>query len=274
MKGLRTIRIILAASFFVASVAYLVISPVGIRAVRVAANVQIVPSAIATAMGSILFWLIVSFLLGRVYCSTVCPIGTLQDIFIRGRRLIRRFNVPFTYKRPTQVRYHVLAIYLVCLVAGVMAVPYWLEPWNIMRNICSVARPDADGATWVTLGIGMGAGVASGIVSLLLLAVCSLFTGRGFCTDICPIGTILGCFHDYTLFHIEIDPDKCVSCMKCEEVCKSQCVKVVGRYVDNSRCVRCFDCVGVCPNDAIRFQMNRNRRGTPLLRKVGRDAAK
>lgn len=154
--------------------------------------------------------------------------------------------------------------------AGVLAVPFWLEPWNIMKNICAAINPSLLEATWMTLGIGMGAGIASGIISAVLIAICALFTGRGFCTDICPIGTALGCFHDFTLMHIEIDPDKCVNCMKCEEICKSQCVKVVGRYVDNSRCVRCFDCVAVCPNDAIRFQANRNRRGTPLIRKVGR----
>lgn len=274
MKGLRTIRIILAIIFFVAAVAYLTVSHAGYHVGRIAERAQIVPSAIAVTMGATLFWIMVSFLLGRVYCSTVCPIGTLQDLIIRVRGKIPRFRAPFSYKPARQVRYHVLAVYLVCLIAGVMAVPYWIEPWSIMRNICSVANPTAAEATWLQLGLGVGAGIAAGVVSLILLAVCSLFTGRGFCTDVCPIGTALGCFHSYTLFHIEIDPDRCVSCMKCEEICKSQCVKVAGRYVDNSRCVRCFDCLQVCPNDAIRFQMNRNRRGTPLIRKIGRDAAK
>lgn len=272
MRGLRTIRIILAVIFFAASVAFLVISPASHHVGRISERVQIMPSAIAATMGATLFWLLVSFLLGRVYCSTVCPIGTYQDLILRIRNKIPKLNKPYSYKPAKPTRYHVLAIYLVCLLAGVMAVPYWIEPWNIMRNICSVANPSAVSATWMTLGIGMIAGIASGIISAILLAVCAIFTGRGFCTDICPIGTILGSFHGYTLMHIEIDPDKCISCMKCEEVCKSQCVKVVGRYVDNSRCVRCFDCISVCPNDAIRYQLNRNRRGTPLIRKVGREA--
>jgi len=268
MKGLRTIRIILAIIFFVAAVAYLTVGPAGYHVGRIAEGSQIVPSAIAVTMGATLFWIIVSFLLGRVYCSTVCPIGTLQDLFVRVRNRVPRLHAPFSYKRARQSRYHVLAIYLVCLMAGVMTVPYLIEPWNIMRNICSIVNPSAVEATWIELGLGVGSGVAAGIVSLLLLAVCAFFAGRGFCTDFCPIGTALGCLHNYALFHIEIDPDRCVSCMKCEEVCRSRCVKVVGRYVDNSRCVRCFDCLQVCPNDAIRFQMNRNRRGTPLIRKV------
>lgn len=271
MKGLRTIRIILAAAFFVAAVMYLAVSPSASAFGRMAERAQIVPSAIATGMGAILFWLIATFLLGRVYCSTVCPIGTYQDIILRIRRKIPRLNKPYSYKPAKNTRYHVLAIYIVCLVVGVTAVSYWLEPWHVMRNICTLANPTLAEQTWLTLGIGMATGIASGIVSAILIAVCALFTGRGFCTDICPIGTILGSFHGYTLMHIEIDPDKCINCMKCEEICKSQCVKVAGRLVDNSRCVRCFDCIDVCPNDAIRYQLNRNRRGTPLIRKVAKE---
>lgn len=274
MKGLRTIRIVLAVIFFAASVAYLAVSPWGTRVAAFSERSQIIPSMIASTIGVTLFWLVVSFVLGRVYCSTVCPLGTLQDFFIRLRRYIPRFRRNFSYSKAHRVRYHVLAIYLVCLLVGVMAVPYWLEPWNVMRNIFSPLNPDDIRTTWIELGLGVGAGIIAGVVSLVLLAGCALFTGRGFCTEICPIGTVLGSFHDYTLFHIDIDPDKCINCMKCEEVCKSQCVKVVGRFVDNSRCVRCFDCLTVCPNDAIRFQMNRNRRGTPLVREVGRHAAK
>lgn len=267
MKGLRTIRIILSVVFFTAAVAYLALALTANPLAKAAARVQIVPSMLATTMGMTIVWIVISFLLGRVYCSTVCPIGTLQDIFIRLGRVVPRFRRPGHYRPASRVRWHVLAIYVICLILGVSAINYWIEPWNMMRNICSLANDEAVGPTWTTLGIGSAAGMASGVISLLILAVCALFTGRGFCTAICPIGTALGSFNSFTLYHIEIDPDMCISCMKCEDVCKSHCVKVVGRYVDNSRCVRCFDCLAVCPNDAIRLQANRNRPATPLLRK-------
>lgn len=271
MKNLRTIRIVLAIIFFMAALAFLLTSPEAHPMSRISEKAQIIPSAIATAMGAILFWIIMTFLLGRVYCSTVCPVGTFQDLVIRLRKRIPRFAKPFGYRPARNLRYHVLAVYVVCLVAGLTAVPLWIEPWNIMRNICAIANPTTLEGTWLTLGVGVGAGIASGIVSALLIAACALITGRGFCTDICPVGTILGSFNSFSLMHIEIDPDRCINCMKCEEICKSQCVKVVGRYVDNSRCVRCFDCLNVCPNDAIRFQMNRNRRGTPLIQKINQE---
>lgn len=265
MKNLRVIRIILSAVFFLVTALYFAVGPSVVPATRVAPGVQILPSAIAVSMGAVLFWIIISFLLGRVYCSSVCPLGTFQDIVGWLGKSNGRFHRVSSYRPPLAVRWVVLAVYVACLVAGVMAVPYWLEPWNVTRNVVSIADSQAIDTTWLTLGLGVGAGMVAGIVSLVFMAICALYTGRGYCTQICPIGTALGCFHDYTLFHIEIDPDRCTSCMKCEEVCKCHCIKVSGRYVDNSRCVRCFDCLDVCDNGAIRFQANRNRRGTPLL---------
>ncbi|MBD5357849.1 MAG: 4Fe-4S binding protein [Bacteroides sp.] len=275
MRGLRTIRIILSIFFFIATVAFLMVSPVAHNpVVRIAARVQIVPSAIASGMGVIIVWLGITFLFGRIYCSSVCPLGTLQDFIIPVRRWIKPLSKPFRYHSPNIMRYNILIIYVITLIAGAALVCMWIEPWKIITNICGAIQPSSAEATWLTLGIGVSTGIASGIASGVLIALCALLTGRGFCSEICPVGTALGSFHEFTIFHIEIDPDKCINCMRCEEVCKSSCVKVIGRVVDNSRCVRCFDCLEVCPNDAIHFQPNRNRPVTPLFRRLNRNAAK
>ena len=265
MKQLRVIRIILAAIFFVGAVLYFAIGYQIHPALRFVEKVQIVPSVIATCLGAVIVWLVITILLGRVYCATVCPVGTLQDLFRHGRRLIKPLNKPFSYRPGSKMRYYILGAYIFCVIAGVAAVPFWIEPWSIIRNISGDIHPSAEKVEWFRLGISMTTGIIAGVVSALLLLVVALITGRGFCTDICPIGTALGCFSNYTLYHIEIDPDLCIGCMKCEEICRSQCIKVTARYVDNSRCVRCFDCGHVCPNDAIRYQINRNRRITPLM---------
>lgn len=270
MKGLRTIRIVLAIIFFVASLVCLLTAPDMPVFARAARRVQILPSASAIAMGVMAFWFAVTLLVGRVYCSTVCPLGTFQDIVIRIKRSLRPRTSHFGYQPARTIRYQVLAIYIVCLIAGVVAVPYWLEPWNVMRNIVSTVNPSAVQSTWLSMGVGVTTGIVSGIVSAVMIVICSIWTGRGYCTELCPVGAALGCVGNWTLLHIEIDPDKCISCMRCEEVCKSQCIKVTDRYVDNSRCVRCFDCLNVCPNDAIRLQKNRNRRATPLMTATGK----
>lgn len=268
---LRKVRIVLAVLFFAASVAYFTLGTSRFAALGVVEKVQILPSVLAVSIGVTVFWIGVTFLVGRVYCSTVCPLGTYQDFFFRlgkwlGRKtILRRLVMPGSYRAGRRARYHILAIYLLALILGVTAVSYWLEPWNLMKTACSAVNPELGKGLWGTLGIGTVTGIAVSAVIALLLAICALVSGRGYCTSICPVGTALGCLDSQTLYHIEIDPDKCVNCMKCEETCKSHCIDVSTRWVDNSRCVRCFDCLDVCVNDAIRFQHNRNRRATPMM---------
>ena len=226
---------------------------------------QIIPSAIQASFGATTVWIIATILFGRIYCATVCPVGTLQDIVIWSRRKAKH-QKKFRYAEGLKARYIILLAYIASLAAGILAVGYAIEPWNIMRNAASAVRPADIAMTWEEIGFSLGIGVAAGVVALVAILVWAWIGGRGFCTNVCPIGTALGCLHSQSLMHIAIDPDKCISCMKCEDVCSAKCIKVEQRFVDNSRCIRCFDCTDVCPNDAIRFQLNRGRhRQTPLM---------
>lgn len=229
---------------------------------------QILLSAGASAIGALLVWIVLTLLLGRVYCSTVCPIGALSDIFITLRRRIKVLNRPFSYRTRRKWSIQILLVYFICVFLGVSVFSWLIEPWNIMRNIAAAYNPSAIESTWISLGIGAGIGIAAGVIALLIIATLSMLHGRRFCTDICPLGTALGLIHEYTAFHIEIDPDVCTHCGDCEAICKSECIKVSQNLVDNARCVRCFDCLAVCRDEAIRFQVNRNRPATPLFQKT------
>ena len=268
MKNLRTIRVVLAAIFLGAAVAYIFLGPRSHPMVAALERVQIIPSLLSITIGSALFWLAVTFLFGRVYCATACPVGTLVDLAARLRRFAPGARRTYHYHHARKIRHHILLVYLVAVLAGIIAVPLLLEPWNMVRDISIAVRPDEASQPWLTLGLGAATGIAAGALSLLLIFISGIYFGRDFCNVVCPIGTMTGMIHSRTLFHIEIDPDKCINCMRCEEECSSSCVKVVGRYVDNARCVRCMKCLSVCPNDAIRLQQNRNRRSTPLMRRV------
>lgn len=254
--------------FFIATVVYLVFGPQAHPMAVVSRKAQIVLSTGAAAIGALLVWLVLTFIFGRIYCSTVCPIGTLTDLFSFLGRKIKRFNKPFSYRPAKQWSIHILLVYVICVLIGLVVVNYVIEPWNMMCNIASIANPSAVDNTWVSLGLGAAVGMIAGIISLILLAIYAILRGRAFCTDICPIGTAMGLLHEHNIYHIEIDPDLCTSCGACEDSCKASCIKVAGRYVDNSRCVRCFDCLAACPEDAIRYQTNRNRPATPLFRKT------
>lgn len=283
MKSLRIVRISLASAFLILSVVYIWLSTSAVGgssagvhpALSIAYRAQIIPSAIAVCIGAVLFWLVITIFYGRIYCATVCPLGTLIDLCSHMRRFVRRGpRKHYSFRRRTRLPVHILVMYAACLLAGITLVPALIEPWHIMRNIVAAFHPGAPAAVAANLGLGAVTGILAGVVSLLLIAVYAAFAGRDFCNRICPVGAALACVSPDAVYRVEIDPDKCVSCMRCEEQCPAGCVKVVSRYVDDRRCVRCFRCIDHCPNNAIRFQRGRNRAATPLMRRVKTPASK
>ena len=267
MRQLRTFRILLAIIFFIASALYLYEGAGRRPMADISFKSQIILSMITMTIGATITWLLLTFLIGRVYCSTVCPVGALTDLFARTGRLIPRRDKDYRWKRRAPWSGYLLMVYILSLLLGFLAVAYIVEPWNIMRNIVSIARPEATALSWQTLGVGAAVSIIAGILSLLFIAGLSLRSGRDFCTDLCPLGAALGAVSNNALLHIEIDTDKCVYCGKCEAGCSAHCIRLKKRYVDNARCLRCFDCLSACEYDAIRLQLNRNVPLTPLFRR-------
>ena len=283
MKTLRIIRMIIAVMFFAATVTFFLTADYrhteSIESLRlhnslsIVEEAQVIPSALAFCMGATLFWLCATFFMGRIYCSTVCPIGTFSDFFMRLRRELaklfpKKIKGYFRFKEAVRWRYHIMALYLICLVIGVMVVPFVLEPWNIVRNVVSSFDPESVASTWSTLSAGMLVGIIAGGVMLLGIAVWGFFAGRDYCNKVCPVGQIMAVIDHFALLHIEFNPDKCISCMRCEDICRGSCISVKQRRVDNSRCVKCLDCICKCPSGALKLQSNRNRASTPLAEGV------
>ncbi|MDE5774016.1 MAG: 4Fe-4S binding protein [Muribaculaceae bacterium] len=284
MNDLKTIRIFLTTIFLVASLAWLFIGPEVNPMAVISVKTQIIPSALTVTIGATAFWLVATFVFGRLYCSSVCPVGTLQDAAIWLRRFVKTrdgkrrtllgFKIsPLGYRHRSKRGWTIFVLYVASLIVGILRLEWLLQPWTLLQSAAGLVRPGAVADTWGTQTVWglLGSGVITGcVVSAIFLAVLlfmALLDGRWFCNEICPIGTGLGFVGEYSLYHIEIDPDRCTNCMKCEEVCPSHCVKVVSRYVDDARCVRCFNCLKVCPDAAIRYQINRNRRQTPLMQR-------
>lgn len=85
------------------------------------AKIQFLPAALALNLGVVAALVLLTLLLGRVYCSVVCPLGVMQDVFGRlGRR--RRKNRYSHSPALSWLRYTVLSLFVVALAAGVGSV--------------------------------------------------------------------------------------------------------------------------------------------------------
>lgn len=221
-------------------------------------RVQFIPLVLSMSVGMIVLWLGLTFLFGRIYCSTVCPVGTVQDIFIRLPRLTRKMasERPFRYAAPmSTMRYTLLVVVLASLLAGITAVACVLDPAEIYLRLVDLA-----GATVAVTAVTL--------VTVALIAWMSAKRGRLWCNTICPVGTALGAVSRFSLFHFDIDTDLCTNCRRCADVCKAECINLDDHVVDGSRCVNCFDCIAVCRDKAIDYTTRRHQLSIPMMQRL------
>ncbi|MBN2485184.1 MAG: 4Fe-4S dicluster domain-containing protein [Bacteroidales bacterium] len=204
---------------------------------------------------------------GRVYCSTICPLGTLQDmvIFLR-RRFSPKSRLRFK-KALTVMRYSVLSITIVSLLFSGMFALVLLDPYaNFSRIGTHILQP---AILWVNNLLARTVPetglhvfeyrpfhVASFTISagmLMLVFIMSVFRGRLYCNSICPVGTLLGLVSKLSFYKIQIEPASCTKCGKCQAVCKANCINIKTLEVDSSRCVACYNCIPACNDSSIGY---------------------
>lgn len=249
-------------------------------------KIQLGPAVAVMSLGVFACWMLVTLVLGRVFCSSMCPIGTLQDATARAFRLTPKMREKGRYvysPAAPALRYGFLALILVSLAIGFSTLPSILEPYSAFDRICrgffnpmlkfSVNRLGEMGFEVTADPYTVTVSVASSIIASFLfafVAVVAALSGRTICNTICPVGTVLGFVSRYSIFQFDIDTDKCTQCRKCVDVCKCHCIDIIDHVVDGSRCVVCFDCTDICPDDAIHYTTDRKRLSQPLLQRLGR----
>jgi len=221
-----------------------------------------------TGMGFV-FILIITLLFGRVYCSTICPLGILQDVIMYIRQKIKRkyysFSKPFT-----KTRYFFLVFAVLIYLFGSSLALNLLDPYsNFGRIVANIFRP-------ISIGINNTISILlesmniylvyplefKGINPFSLLFAFSILTlvvwfsykyGRLYCNTVCPVGTFLGLISKVSIFRISIIESNCIECGDCETVCKSNCIISEAKYIDFSQCVGCFNCFDICPSIGISY---------------------
>lgn len=194
----------------------------------------------------ILFFLlmITSIFTGRLFCSTICPAGTVQDMLIQ-----RNFR-PAKRKSLHIVKWIVFTIWFACMVLIVIqfGTPNSIQPLYQTEHGISIAQTSGYLIYYSVLGIFI-------ILSLV-------FGNRGGCHTICwmapfmifgkKIGRLLKL--PYYGLHAK---DTCISCKKCEKVCPMSLTQEQITSNTNFDCVSCKVCVSACPNKTLDMTWHR-----------------
>jgi ferredoxin len=240
--------------------------------------IQFVPSLLKfleiTAWIAIGFIIVTIFtlLFGRVYCSTVCPLGIMQDVFSYFSRKTSKKRKRYKYSKPRRFfRYGILIFAVLSLLTGSIIAINLLDPFsNFGKIMAGLGRPLYYGSNNILVRILESFDnyslypVETKLTNyyaliypaflLGLIAWMSLKHGRLYCNTICPVGTFLGMLSKLSIYKIKIKDSTCTRCGKCAAVCKSGCINVKDKSVDFSRCVGCFNCLNTCEYESIGYK--------------------
>lgn len=233
------------------------------------AKIQFLPALLALNLGVVLLLVLLTVVFGRIYCSVICPLGVFQDVisWVAGKRKKNRFRYS---KAKNRLRYGVLLLFIVALIAGAGSLVALLAPYssygrivsNLFQpvylwgnNLLAYWAERADSYAFYSVNVwlkGLSTFLVA-MVTLLVLVMLAWRNGRTYCNTICPVGTVLGVIAKYSWLKPVIDSSKCVNCNRCARNCKAACIHIKAHEIDYSRCVACMDCIDKCHKGAIRY---------------------
>ena len=263
---LRKVRLTLAIVFWVL-ITWLLVDFTGTAHAYLGwmAKIQFMPAVLAVNVGVLFFLIALPLLLGRIYCSVICPLGVMQDAIAWFNKKKNKYSYS---PAKNGIRYTFLVLTGILLVSNLgwlagMLLPYStygrivgsvLAPvYKIGNNfLAQVAENYGSYAIYeVDVWLKSIPTLVIAIVAWVIIAVMAWKGGRTWCNTICPVGTLLGVLSKNIYLRPVFDTNKCNSCGLCARNCKSACIDSKNHTVDMSRCVMCGNCIENCNKSAL-----------------------
>lgn len=176
--------------------------------------------------------LVITFLIRRVFCGYVCPIGTLSYWIGKfGRKYkLGPVQIPIWLDRILSlIKYIVL---FVILWFTYRTGELWFRGIDPCYALISRHGEDITILAYIIAGI---------------IALGSLLVSLPFCRWGCPFAAVLNPISCLGFSIVKRDPKICVACGKCSKVCPMAIPVADVNNVSHARCLSCLECVDRCP---------------------------
>jgi polyferredoxin/formate hydrogenlyase subunit 6/NADH:ubiquinone oxidoreductase subunit I len=229
-----------------------------------------------------LIWSVViiigTILVGRFFCSWLCPFGTLHNIVSwlghRNKSIKQKIELN-KFRKAHNIKYIILILFLI-----MAAIPFsyrsiqtgLLDPIPLFtRSVSIILLPIIDSTHQITSAVPRYYEGAFIILAIfIVLTLLNLIIPRFFCRFLCPLGAFLAVLSRFAIFRIGHNENKCLSCNDCEKHCQGGCEP--GKEIKHSECLLCFNCRDDCIHDTISYQTEKSQggeiTGPPISRKA------
>lgn len=193
--------------------------------------------ALFTVIVSGLIPLLLALLLGKVFCSWICPFNLISELthsFLQKFRITKGINK----NPPSQIYWTIaLGIFLITMISGIPFITLFSLPGLISAQT-------ADAVLWGKIAPEI-------LILLIILLIEAFVIPRFWCKYICPSGAILALFKTKNTLNIRFIAQKCkIQCSddKFRYMCNVICPLNLNPRKENiyPYCFNCGACVEMC----------------------------
>jgi ferredoxin-type protein NapH len=208
--------------------------------------------------------LVLGLLFGRSWCSWVCPLGLIQDLFtfIRKQLRIGFYTLSDGLKQSSAITKWFLVFALVLLSLSIGIPTFFMKAfqYDLIYPFCQIC-PDRQisplliGKFNQALKVDDISGITT-VMSYLAIGIffffliTTSFIRRMWCR-LCPMGALLGLLNKVSFLSLHKEVKRCTKCGICLRSCPVQVKEVYEEKkktrIDPHDCTLCYRCVEMCP---------------------------
>ncbi len=182
---------------------------------------------------------LMSLVIGKSFCSWICPIGFLsENLGVFGEKLFKRkIKMPKVLDLILRsLKYLMLGffVYVIFFVMDILSLRLFLDsPYNQVADIKMYY---------------FFAKISKFSLNVIIsLAILSVIFRNFWCRYLCPYGALLGLVGLLSPIKIKRNLNTCIDCNKCSKACPNFIDVAKNRYVISDECTSCMNCIDVCP---------------------------
>lgn len=200
---------------------------------------------------------LLTVLLGRVFCGWICPMGFFFDMAAKVRSFLERaLELPTLDVRVSPYgKYFVLAIgFVFTLAFGLPILHYIYPPALFGAEAHGMVNALFDRAELGTLGFAWVGLTSASLFMLGLLLIEIFIAPRFFCRSVCPGGALYSMLGRFRVVRVRREVSGCTHCTLCDHHCPRGLLPMVDRI--GPECDNCGVCIDVCAPGVLAYKLS------------------